>query len=192
MAIASSKIITGLSQLPEGVPPELYQQFVQVYNAIQNLGRQISQFVGIDAQSSDVWSQVSIDDTIFAFSPARLYVKQNEGAMQFGHCVAPILVGTELQVRFANAANSTRPAIGFISSTDHVPTIGSFCEVTTLVGMITGVSGLLVPNRYFLSTTNGLVTNVAPVAAGNIEQVVGLAMAGNRLLMNINQTWIQH
>lgn len=191
MAIASSKIITGLSQLPEGAPPELFQQFTQLYNAIQNICKQISQFTGIDQQPSDVWSQLSLDDTIFGAAPARLYVKQNE-ALSFGHCASPILVGTELQVRFANATNNTRPAIGFVTSTDHIPSVGAFCEITLLQGLITGVNAMLVPNRYFLSTTNGLITNVAPVAAGNIEQVVGWALAGNRLIMNVDQAWIQH
>ena len=185
-----SRINVGLPQFPSGVPNELFSQFFTIYSAIQNLASQLSQLAGIDAQETDVWNQLTVDDTLWQINPGRIYLKQNE-ALNFGHCASLILSGTELQVRFANATNNTRPAIGFVTSTNHVSSVGQFCEVTVGIGLITGVASLIAPNRYFLSTTNGVVTNVAPAAGGNIAQVVGVALAANRLLMNIPQIWTQ-
>jgi hypothetical protein len=189
--IVGSKLQTGLPQFPSGVPDALYNQFFSIYQAISNLARQVSEFTGIDAEDQEVWNQLTVDQTVWQINPGRLYVIQNE-AMAFGECASLILVGAEVQVRKANATDNTRPAYGFISSINHASSVGSFCEVTLGIGMITGVGGLAAPQRYFLSTTSGVITNGAPVAAGNIEQVVGFALAGNRLLMNITMNWIQH
>jgi hypothetical protein len=191
MGIANYRIILGLPQLPEGVPPELFNQFFIIYQAINNLLRQISQFAGIDAQDSTIWDQLSVDDTIWQIVPTRWYARQNE-ALNFGDAVSAFLSSGELQVRKANATDNTRPCIGFVTSQDHTSSIGSFCEVTASVGLITGISGMTAGTRYFLSTSAGLITSTAPVAAGNIEQVVGIALASNRLLVNINMAWVQH
>jgi hypothetical protein len=188
--VTGSRIQLGLPQLPSGLPDNLQNQFILVYNAINNLSRQLSEFAGIDEQPSDIWNQLTVDQTIWQINPGRFYVKQNE-ALTFGHCVSLVSVGAEIQARKANATNNTKPAYGFVTSTDHVSGAGLFCEVTLGIGLITGVLGLAPPQRYFLSTTDGVITNVAPAAAGNIVQVVGFALAGNRLLMNIPLIWTQ-
>jgi len=189
--VIGSKIQTGLPQVPSGVPEPLFNQFFIIYQAIQNLARQFSEFAGVDEWDSTIWSQLSIDDTIWKINPARLYVPQNE-ALVYGECASLILDAGILKVRKADATNNTRPAVGFVSSQDHVSAVDQFCETTIGVGLITGVSGMITAARYFTHTTPGVITNVAPVAAGNIEQVVGVALSGNRLLMNIDQAWIQH
>lgn len=186
----ASKVNSGLPQLPEGVPPELYAHFVSLYNAIHNLERMISQYAGVDQSDSSIWNQLTIDDTIFAGNLNRWYVRANE-AVSFGQVVSPILVGAELQVRKANATDNTKPAIGIVNSVNPVAA-GDFCEVIIANGLISGISGLTAGTRYFLSTSNGLITNVAPVAAGNIEQVVGFALASNRLYMKLDWGWVQH
>ena len=189
--VSGSRITTGLPQFPSGVPDNLFNQFFLLYQALNNLAAQISELSGIDAQDSSVWSQLTVDQTLWQINPGRFYAKQNE-AVAFGACVSLFLVGAELQVRNANATGNAKQAIGFVSSTNHVVAVGSFCEVTVSIGLITGIGGLIAGSRYFLSTTNGIITNTAPVAAGNIEQVVGVAFAANRLLMNIDRAFIQH
>lgn len=186
-----SRIVTGLSQFPEGVPKELFNQFFTIYQAIQNLNRQYVELLGIDEATPDLWSQLTMDQTLYQANLGRLYIKQLE-AVSFGNCISLILDAGELKIRKANATDNTRPAAGFVSSQDHVVGIGSMCEITLGVGLITGVGGMIPATRYFLSTTNAIITNLAPVAAGNIEQVVGVALASNRLLMNIDHAWIQH
>jgi len=186
-----SKIQTGLPQFPEGVPKELFSQFFNIYTAIQNLARQLSTYAGVDQQDTSVWNQVTIDDTILVGGMQRWYVIQYE-ALTFGQVVSPILDAGTLKVRKANATNNTKPACGIVISSNHISAIGAYCEVGIGIGLVTGISGMVAGTRYFLSTTDGLVSNTAPVAAGNIEQVVGWAMASNRLFMNLNMAWIQH
>lgn len=186
-----SKITIGLPQTPEGVPPELFTPLFNVYQAVQNLRFFLSKFAGVDEYSSDLWSQLSLDDTLWPGNSKRWYVKQNE-ALNFGQAVSPINVAGVAQARLANATNNTRWACGFVSSNDHTVGVGNFCEVTIGDGLLLGVSGLAAGSRYWLNTVNGQITNVAPVAAGNIEQFVGWALAANRLAMHVSGEYVQH
>lgn len=187
--VSGSKIATGLPQMPEGVPPELWQHFYTVYSAIHNLERFISQYTGADEQPSAIWSQLTVDDTFLDGNLNRLYLETTE-TVSFGNAISPILSGGVLKLRLANATNNTRWCCGFVESVGTF-LAGSFVAIKTL-GLITGVSGLTVAGRYWLSTTNGLVVNTPPVAAGNIEQVVGWAPNATRLISNLDSYFVQH
>jgi len=191
MLADSSRINCGLPQLPEGAPPELFQQFYALYSAIHKLEKLVAQFSGADQYPNDWWPQLTLDDSIYAGGDNRLYVRQGD-ALTFGECVNLYSNAGVLTVRKANATTNVKFACGFVTSNDHVSAIGEFCEVMVGNAMLTGVGGLAVGTRYFLSTVDGLVTNAAPVAAGNIEQVIGIALAPTRLYMNLNFGWIQH
>lgn len=190
MIIEQSKIITGLPQLPgDGVPRELYTEFQLLYNAIKALQNALSLFAGVDPQPQDVWSQLPLDTTMYEGNLARWYIEATE-PINFGQAVSPIISGGQLKVRLANATDNTKWCAGFSNTLGTTPT-GSFLEVLPR-GYITGISGMNAGQRYFLSTTSGVITNVAPVAAGNIEQVVGFAMSSTRLFSNLAPEWIQH
>ena len=192
MALDNSSFIqTGLALTPESAPPELYNEFYKIYTAVHNLERFLSEFAGVDEWPTVAWSQLSLDQTIKEGNMNRWYPKQSE-ALTFGMAVSPILDAGELKVRKANATTNAKFCCGFVSSSDHNSSIGSNCEIMIGAALIKGITGLITGSRYFLSTTDGVVTNAAPVAAGNIEQVVGLALASNRLLMNLNFAWVQH
>ena len=68
---------------------------------------------------------------------------------------------------------------------------GDYGEVTLMQGLSQAHSGLTIGSRYYLSTTPGALTTTAPVAVGNIEQFVGIALSDNLLYFN-SGTWIQH
>lgn len=189
--VNTSKIIIGLPQSPEGVPPEIYTPMFQVYQAAQNLRSAIAQYAGVDEYSQSLWPQLSIDETLWPGNTKRWYVLQNE-ALNFGQAVSVINVAGIPQVRLANSTNNTRWACGIVSSFDHVAGIGNFCEVTVGDGLITGIGGLTVGTRYWLNTVDGQIVNAPTVAAGNIEQYIGWAIAANRLVMSINGNYIQH
>lgn len=191
MAIINSSVIaSGLPQLPEGVPTEAYNHFLAIYNAIHKLEFLISQYTGADAQPADYWSQLTADSTVLSGNLNRFYLRAYE-ALDFGNCVSLINDAGTAKVRKANATNNTKPAFGFVNTTGTTA-IGGYCEVIAGMGLLTGISGLTPAARYFLSTTDALITNAAPVAAGNIEQVVGIAITSSRLFMNLTQAWIQH
>lgn len=185
----NSLIATGLSLFPEGVPAELFSSFQTVYSAIHNLERLLSLYGGVDSQPSSDWPQLVVDQTFFDGNLNRLVLKANE-AISFGQVVAPILSGGEMQLRLANATNNTRWACG-ISITQGTIPIGSFVEVKTR-GIFDGIGGMISGNRYWLSTVAGAVQNAPAVAAGNIEQIAGWAIASNRLICNFDSYFVQH
>lgn len=185
----NSLITTGLPLFPEGVPKELFSSFQTVYAAIHNLEKLLSLYSGVDSQPSDDWPQLTIDQTFFDGNLNRLVLRANE-AISFGQVVTPILVGTEIQLRLANATNNTRWACG-ISVTGGTVPIGSFVEIKTR-GVFTGISGMIAGSRYWVSTVSGIIQNAPPVAAGNIEQVAGWAIASNRLICNFDSFYVQH
>ena len=188
IALNSSKVYTGLSQTPEGVPQELFTHFYTVYSAIHNLERLLSLYAGVDPQPHELWPQLSIDDSVFDGNMNRWYPTAYE-ILNFGEAVSPILVGSDLQVRRASAANNTKWCCGFVN-TEGTTGAGEKVEVKTR-GLITGVSGMTPGSRLWLSTTDGFITNSPPVAAGNIVQVVGFALASNRLLCNLDSYFVQ-
>lgn len=191
MALNTSRVQTGLSETPEGVPDALYRVFFQLYTAIHNLEAFISAFTGIDPQPQSLWNQVSPLDTVMSGNLNRVYIQQFE-PLGFGNCVSFVVDGGVLKAQKANATTNAKFAVGFVTSTTHIPLAGQFCEVTIGMGLITGVAGMIAGARYFLSTTPAIITNSEPVAAGNIGQVVGVALTNTLLFMNVTQTWNQH
>lgn len=184
-----SLIVTGLPQLPEGVPTELFASFLQVYQAISNLQQAISQFAGVDDPNLDFYSQLTLDDTFFDGNLNRIIALANEN-INFGQAVSPINVAGVTQVRLANATNNTRWCCGFSVSPGTV-LAGSYLQIKTR-GVIKGVVGLVPGSRYWLNTVNGQIVNGEPVAAGNIGQVVGWAWSANRLICNLDSYFVQH
>lgn len=188
--INNSLINSGLPQLPEGVPNEAYNHFVQIYNAIHKLEALVAQYTGADSQDPLIWSQLTPEATLLSGNMNRLYLQAYE-VLSYGNCVALVNDAGTAKFRKANATNNTKPAFGFVN-TPGTTAIGSYVEVICGVGLLQSVGGLTPGTRYFLSTTDGVITNGAPVAAGNIEQVLGVAITASRLFINISPFWIQH
>lgn len=186
----SSVIQTGLPETPTGIPDELFNILFPIYTAIHNLERYLSLYAGTDGQPAEDWPQLSIDQTMFIGNMSRWYVEATE-AMSFGQVVSAVLVGATTKVQLANATNNTRKACGIVTSEGTVAA-GQFVEVKVGMALITGITGMIPASRYWLNTSNGQIVNVAPVAAGNIEQYLGWSMTSNRLLMCLDGNYIQH
>lgn len=76
------------------------------------------------------------------------------------------------KVRRASAADGTKPAHGYVKEA----VVSGNPAIVYFDGENTGMSGLT-PGTYFLSTSAGQITNVAPSGNGNIAQKVGVATA---------------
>lgn len=81
-------------------------------------------------------------------------------------------------VRKADATAEGKEAVGFVLSAFTDPT-------TALVffeGTITGLSGLTIGARYYLSAaTPGAITTTPPAAANNVVQFIGVALSATTL-----------
>lgn len=107
----------------------------------------------------------------------------------FGAAVSFHDVAGTINVRNANATNNTRPAQGFCSEPAGITTGNSGAAIVG-VGAIP-IGGLTIGDSYYLSTTDGLIAPTPAVAAGNIEQFLGFAVATTSLYFNIS-SWRQH
>lgn len=180
----------GIGAQPETSDPRLFAVLTPVYNALLQLQQAITNYAGADQQPSAQWNQLRATDTILAQNAHRLYVPASE-AISYGAMTNLYNNAGTLNARNANATNNTKPAYGFCSQAGGTLGAGAYTEVIVLTGLV-GTSGLTPGTRYFLSTTNGLITSVAPVAAGNIEQVVGVALSATEFLFNASIQWVQH
>lgn len=52
-------------------------------------------------------------------------------------------------------------------------------------------TGLVAGNIYYVSTTEGQITNTAPSTSTNIVRVIGYAMSTTKLYLFIDNTWVE-
>lgn len=84
---------------------------------------------------------------------------------------------TGLKARKADATAAGKEAHGFVTAA-----VSSSASATVFFdGIVTGLSGLTVGARQFLHTTAGGRTETAPSTAGNIDQVVGVALSATTM-----------
>jgi hypothetical protein len=184
-----SPVNIGLPSQPQGLPPEQVNQYALIYNALNSLLLGVTQFCGLAARPSTEWSQLTPTDSLFPQNVNRLYGQASE-TINFGAIVS-IQNSGGMKFRNANATDNTRPALGFCNTPGGIAT-NAYGEIITGLGLCTGIGGLTVGTRYWLSTTNGLVVNVEPVAAGNIGQPLGIALGAALLYFAPSLLWNQH
>lgn len=161
---------------------ELYAFGFQVIRAFVD-------YCGIGSQNFNNWPLLAGNPkTLLVGNLNRLYVVASENIIQ-GAAVSLVNTAGILNVRNANATNNTRICDGFCSSPGGI-NAGSPGEIILNNG-IASIGGLTLGARYWLSIINGLITAVPPVAAGNIEQYVGIAISPTILSFNISN-WFQH
>src|SRR5882672_5773501 len=153
---------------PDHLPVELQSALAPLYNAFQQLLSAFQNYGGISQWDPEIWSQLSPDQTLFPQFPNRFYPIASE-AIGLG---APINLHSNAGVincRNANATDTTKPAHGLVIAT------GAFA----------------IGQNYWLNTVNGQYVVAPPVAAGNIEQFLGVGISANALFFNCSG-WIRH
>lgn len=186
----NSPITLLIGQFPEVEDPRLFTGLLPLYTAINQIQAGLTQYCGIAQQVHDIWGQLPASRTVFPENHHRLYVPASE-AIGYGSMVNLYNNAGTLNARNANATDNTKPCHGYCNEAGGNAGAGAFTEVIVLSGMII-TSGLTPGTRYFLSTTNGLITATAPVAAGNISQVIGFALSATELLFDTSLQWVQH
>jgi len=184
-----SPINISIPIVPSGAPPELFSLFLALHQAVHSLNLGITEYCGLAARPVEQWSQLSLIDTVRSQQLLRLYVPFTD-TCSYGSAINLYNNGGVLSARKANATNNTKPCHAVSNVLGGVPS-GSHGEVI-LGGLTAGISGLTMGSRYFLSTTDGIVTNAEPVAAGNIGQVVGFAFSSSLFYFWPSLQWVQH
>jgi len=149
----------------------------------------LTQFCGIGPRYPTLWPVLDQQTTtLLPSNLLRFYLQASEN-IAAGALVNLHNVAGQLRVRNANATNNTKPCDGYCPSPTGIVS-GIVGEVILTKGVVTR-AGLVTGTRYYLDTVNGGVNAVAPVAAGNIEQYIGIALSSTALFLNTHY-WIQH
>jgi hypothetical protein len=164
--------------------------FTIIYYAIQQILRTFVQFCGVGPRSVGDWAILAgSPSTLLRGNLGRLYVEASE-TIAANALISLHNAAGSLRVRNANATNNTRPADGYCSTENGI-LIGAVGEVVLSSGVISDLVGLVVGQRYYLTTANGQFAVAPAVAAGNIEQYIGIAITTTDLYFN-TAYWIQH
>jgi hypothetical protein len=187
--VENSKIQLGLSQLPDdNLPKNLYGTFLQIYLAIQNLLRGVSQYTGIDAPPADTWGSVSFSDSLLTGNASRIYVPASV-VIARGQVVNLHNNAGVLNARLAQANSATTMAHGVANSAGG---IGTVIEINYLQGWIDSIGGMTVGELYYLSpAVAGAVQNVRPFGAGQIIQPIGVALTSSQMALAASLAYIQ-
>lgn len=177
----------GLPQLPLNLNKEIEPDLRDVYNALRTITYLLGQYGGFEAPESAYHNDAGTEYTA-GYYKRRIYRVCME-AISYGAMVTVDNVGGGGYGAWnANATNSTRPCHG-ICNTVGGGGVGATIEIVLPSCYVTSIGGMTPGTRYFLSTVNGIITNVAPAAVGNIHQAIGIALAANILFFHPNYDW---
>lgn len=186
----SSPVNFRVPQNPDAnLPKEVQNAFSEIYMGFQQVIFAFTDNCGIGPRTSSDWPKYAgLAASILQQNMGRFYVTASEPIL-FGAMISLWNDAGVLKARNANATNNTKPADGYCSVIAGINT-GEVGEVI-LGGGVAAIASITPGTRYYLSTTNGLITNVPPVAAGNIEQYIGIGIESNFIYVNL-QHWRQH
>lgn len=176
--------------IPSDIPAPLLPLFKPLYNAFQNIIQAFINYCGISPRSpTQILSSAGDSSAILANNVHRFYVQSSEDI----GAGAAVNLWPQIGIIFARNANATdasKPCDGFCSQTGGMPN-GTVGEVILNDGVNTQVAGLVVGTRYYLSTVDGSFTAIPPMAAGNLQQSLGIALSTN-ILRFFTGPQIQH
>lgn len=189
MALPDSfRIQLGLPTLPaDDIEPMLYDDFLQVFRAIQNLLRGVSTYCGVDAPPSDTWSSVVFAYTLLTGNLSRLYVPASV-AISRGQAINLHNNAGVLNARLAVCTSAATMCHGVANNT---VAIGGICEINYLQGLLDSIGGMTVGSLYYLSSVAGAIQTTRPSTVGQIIQSVGVALTTGQLAMAVSLQYQQ-
>lgn len=173
--MATRFFATTLPQLPTNTDPKIEPDLRDVYTAMRNLAAAIGQYGGFEEADEGLQNIGNVLVTAGA-NKRRVYVPTLED-MPYGSAVDLVDSGG-LAARYASALDATRPCKGF-NNTVGASVAGTVIEVVLPGGYITSVGGMVPGTRYFLSTSNGLISASPPAVAGQLVEALGFALTSS-------------
>lgn len=172
--------------MPANTPASIAPFIKPFYVGFQSLLQTFVRYCGIAPRNRSEWLVLNGDpSTILVGNVSRFYVAATEpiaeSALVNLYDISSDIVGA----RMANASDPDKYCNAILSPFGSGLTVGSGLGIGEL-GEFLVTDGLLkvqypsvilVPGRkYYLDTTDGQLTDTAPVGPGEIEQVVGFAL----------------
>lgn len=184
--------------LPSGIPEQfkdpqaqaLYQLIVQTAN---NLLSQVESYCGLTQKPMTQWSLLGPADTIRKQNLGRLYVIASE-VIAYGAFVNLYNNAGILTARNSNSA-TPRAAFGYCNVSNSQQSgmgIGQYGEVILGSGIIP-VGGVSPGDLLYLAPVAGQIQVGPDVAAGHLEQFIGIGIDLNLVYVDITMgSWQQH
>jgi hypothetical protein len=178
---------------PSNVPKDLKPVFQQIYDCFQNVIHSFQSQLGVGSAPQSAWTQLSGSaNTVQANNVNRFYAQAGANLL-LGDMVSLKMVGALMTAVPANAVTNALPADGFCNVSG-----GTLSGVVTEIILSNGVvansgSPYIAGQRYWLSASApGKLVTSRPIASGNIEQYIGIAIDANNLYVNIGGYYTQH
>lgn len=162
----------------------------ELYDFAQQIIQTFNRLCGIGFRPPSQWSMLAATPaiTILEGQLNRSYILASVN-ITAGQYINLFNSGGVLKARLAKADNLTTQADGYCTMNITAGNVGEFILNR---GDNSFLSGLTIAQRYWLSaSTAGGVQTTAPVAAGQIEQSIGIALDATDLVTSI-QYPIQH
>jgi hypothetical protein len=166
----------GLEAVPPATEdPQYYGELIKIYNAIQNIAYYFERYAGPLALTESERALYGIEAVCPLRQHSRYYPEATEDLVAFD----AVAIDNTGKVSKANANSSATLCSGIVLSN----TASGFRAEVCLIGAITGFGGLVPGSIYYLSTTDGTLSN-SPPGAGNYSQKVGRALTATTLFFN--------
>lgn len=171
--------------------PEVKALAEMMVTGFNNFLRSFEQYTGATQKDMTLWNSYVPSDTIITHQSRRLYAVASE-AISFGDFINLHNAAGILNVRKSNgAAGLVKPAHGFCSTSGGVA-LGEVGEFILHSGLL-AVTGLNPGQAIYQSSTPGLATTTPLVAAGTLEQFLGIGVQTNLAFVCITMgQYIQH
>lgn len=174
---------------PDGLEPQTRRAFEEVYGGLNQIVRALVTYCGIGPAVPANWAAYNNSSSTLLSGNLRRFYSTAAEAITYGQLVSFYNDAGSLKIRLANATDNTRAAVGYCNVLTGVAAgeVGEF-----ILG--TGVplfAGLTIGAHYWLATVNGTISPTPALAAGNIEQYVGVAISASELNCTI-AGFIQH
>jgi hypothetical protein len=178
--------LTILPEIDQQKNAEVWAELLRIRNALRVLQGALDTNTGALQEDPEYWDATPPVASIKVQNISRFYCKTSENLLP-GRLINLFNSAGVLTARNANAADGTKPARAFSVAPSESGNYAQFI----LLGINPIFSGLVPGQEYYLATTSGLVTSVAPAAAGNIVQKVGFALSDKELWFNPSLNWTQ-
>jgi len=191
-ALYSSPVDFRVGQTPPQINniADANQAIVDIYAFMQQVIHTFIDIVGIGPQSPLLWPALNGTTRLLTEGNTRRLILRATEDISFGAIISLVAGGDgKIQARNAIATSAATVADGFCSQSTGI-LAGDLGEVTLGCGVVV-IGSVVVGQRYWLSLLPGLISNVPPVAAGNVEQLLGIGIDTSHLWFSCG-LWLQH
>lgn len=178
-----SLIRLGIPDIPSGLRDKDFGLVSPLYRALSSLGQQVAALLGAEEYDATDMARMPATQLLQLAARSSVLIVRASEQLNFGKAVNIYDVSGTITARLATAADLARPAHGFVATPQGIPA-GGIGMVTFMTGLTPGVVNTVVGTAYYLST-DGNIQAVSPTADDVINQIVGVGMGSDGLMVNI-------